>query len=551
MTGDDWDTFFDIAIDSENNIIAIGWSSSNEYIQINGDTIYIPDMEWTSRGIVAKFSGEDGSLIWFKVINPNEEYFNMSFNKVAVDENDNVYISGYSNTDFEIEGIEFPYTQDGWGSLTFLAKLDPDGSIIWGKQFHFVQEGDAGWSTPRTMEVKNENIYFALQYSKPVIADDDILPYEGNGIFDWIGLLEISAEDGQITNTTAFGSTQDQNITSLTFDDNNNILVAGFFTSGSDFQIDGVSPVSYGVEDGYVAKFNNELELVWLQSMGSEFSSRCFNLSITDDNRIFVGGGFDSYTPLYFEGHKLIDEESPTKSLAMFQIILDEDGEFEKAFALHGEDIYSIVEYKDAVVLDNDIVMSVGASLDYVSFVEGNQFFSEHWAGFFMKWDLSKEFYKIFFDVKDQEGNYLDSAVVTLEGTTNPFNKHSFYQIDPGFYSYNVTMEGFDTVSGEIEVTDQDVVVAITMSSPTTSVNTHNSITVSLFPNPANSVFYLSSDENIEYIAISDLAGRLVLRQIVMNSSIQINTQELPSGLYLVNIVTGSGMITKKLQIIK
>ena len=551
MTGDDWDTFFDIAIDSENNIIAIGWSSSNEYIQINGDTIYIPDMEWTSRGIVAKFSGEDGSLIWFKVINPNEEYFNMSFNKVAVDENDNVYISGYSNTDFEIEGIEFPYTQDGWGSLTFLAKLDPDGSIIWGKQFHFVQEGDAGWSTPRTMEVKNENIYFALQYSKPVIADDDILPYEGNGIFDWIGLLEISAEDGQITNTTAFGSIQDQNITSLTFDDNNNILVAGFFTSGSDFQIDGVYPVSYGVEDGYVAKFNNELELVWLQSMGSEFSSRCFNLSITDDNRIFVGGGFDSYTPLYFEGHKLIDEESPTNSLAMFQIILDEDGEFEKAFALHGEDIYSIVEYKDAVVLDNDIVMSVGASLDYVSFVEGNQFFSDHWAGFFMKWDLSKEFYKIFFDVKDQEGNSLDSAIVILEGTTNPFNKHSFYQIDPGFYSYNVTMEGFDNVSGEIEVTDQDVVVAITMSSPTTSVNTHNSITVSLFPNPANSVFYLSSDENIEYITISDLAGRLVHRQVVMNSSIQVNMQELPSGFYLVNIVNGSGMITKKLQIIK
>jgi hypothetical protein len=551
IAGDDFNYFSDIALDSQNNILAAGWSSANDYIEINGDTIYVPDMEWTSRGIVAKFSGEDGSLIWFKIINPNEEYFNMLLNKVAVDADDNVYISGFSNVDFEIEGVEFPYTQEGWGSLTFLAKLDTDGSIVWGRQFHFVPEGNAGWSMARAMEVQNENVYFALQYSKPVIAGDDILPYQGNGDFDWIGLLEISTQDGQITNTAAFGSTQDQNLADLTFDNNGNLLVAGFFTSGSGFQINGVSPMSYGVEDGYVAKFNSGFELIWLRSMGSEFSSRSFNLSVTEENRIFVGGGFDSYTPLYFEGHKLIDGESPTNSLAMFQIVLDEDGTLEKAFALHGQDIYSIVEYVDAVVLDDDMVMAVGRSVDNVSFVEDSVFFSHHWAGFFIRWDLSKEFYKIFFDINDQEGNSLESAIVTLEGTINPFNKHSFYQIDPGVYSYNVTLEGFDNVSGEIEVIDQYVVVAITMSSTTTSVNTHNSITVSLFPNPANSVFHLSSDENIEYITISDLASRLVHRQVVMNSSIQINTQELPSGLYLVNIVTGSGMITKKLQIIK
>lgn len=551
MTGDDLDTFFDIALDSDNNIIAVGWSSSNDYIEINGDTIYEPDMEWTTRGIVAKFSGEDGSLIWTKIINPFEEYYQLTLSKVAVDAEDNIYISGYANTGFEIDEVQFPYTQEGWGSLTYMAKLDPDGSLVWGEQFHFVEQGDAGWSMPRTIEISNDEIYYSFQYSKPVNVGDDVLPYEGEGYYDWIGLVKLSTLDAQVLKTNAYGSSSDQNIADLKFDNNGNVLVAGFFTSDSDFNINGVTPMSYGTEDGYVAKFNNDFELIWLRSMGSEFSSRCFNLSISNDNRIFVGGGIDSYTPLYFEGSKLIDEESPTNSLAMFQVVIDNDGEFEKAFALHGEDIYSIVEYKDAVLLDNDIIMAVGQSLDYVSFVEGSQFFSEHWAGFLLKWDLSKEFYKIVFDVKDQEGNSLDSAIVTLEGTTNPFNKHSFYQIDPGLYSYNVTMEGFDTVSGEIEVIDQDEIVVITMSTPTTSVNTNNSITVSLFPNPANSVFYLSSDENIEYIAISDLAGRLVHRQVVMNSSIQVNTQELPSGFYLVNIVTGSGMITKKLQIIK
>jgi len=551
IAGDDFNYFSEIALDSQNNILAAGWSSANEYIEINGDTIYVPDMEWTSRGIVAKFSGEDGSLIWFKVINPNEEYFNMLLNKVAVDENDNVYISGYSNVDFEIEGVEFPYTQEGWGSLTFLAKLDPDGSIVWGRQFHFVPEGNAGWSMARAMEIQNENVYFALQYSKPVIAADDFLPYEGNGDFDWIGLLEISIQDGQITNTTAFGSTQDQNLADLTFDNNGNLLVAGFFTSGSGFQINGVLPMSYGVEDGYVAKFNNDFELIWLKSMGSEFSSRSFNLSVTDDNRIFVGGGFDSYTPLYFEGHKLIDGESPNNSLAMFQIVMDEDGEFEKAFALHGEDIYSIVEYVDAVVLDDDIVMAVGRSVDDVSFVEDSVFFSHHWAGFFIRWNLSKEFYKIFFEVKDQEGNSLESAIVTLEGTINPFNKHSFYQIDPGVYGYDISLEGFENVSGQIEVTDQDVFVAITMVSLSASVIESNSISVNLYPNPANSVFSISSDETIEYIEISDLTGRLVYKQRAGATSLEVNTQALPTGLYLVRIAAGKGLATRKLQIVQ
>lgn len=551
IAGDDFNYFSDITLDSENNIIAAGWSSANEYIEINGETIYEPDMEWTSRGIVAKFSGQDGSLIWFKVINPNEEYFNLVLNKVAVDVNDNVYISGYSNTDFEIEGVEFPYTQDGWGSLTFSAKLDPNGAIIWGNQFHFVQEGDAGWSMARALVIQNEDIYFALQYSKPVIAGDVILPYQGNGNFDWIGLIKLSTQNGQVTNSTAFGSVQDQNIASLKLDQDNNILVAGFFTSGSGFQINGVSPVSYGVEDGYVAKFNNDFELIWLKSMGSEYSSRCFNLSVSYDNRIFVGGGFDSFTPLYFEGHKLINEESPTNSLAMFQIVLDEDGEFEKAFALHGNDISSIVEYKDAVVLDDDIVMVVGQSVDYVNFVEDNQFYSDHWAGFYMKWDLSKEFYKIFFDVIDEEGNALENAVVTLEGTINPFNKHSFYQIDPGTYAYNVTLEGYEAVDGYVEVIDQDVLVPVTMMSTTTSISSRNSQSISIFPNPASSVFSVHADTDIENVIITDLTGRLVHKQLTETSSVQLSIQELPSGLYLVGIVTKNGMTIKKLHISK
>jgi len=551
MTGDDFNNFFDIAIDSENNIIAAGWSSASEYIEINGEIVYEPDMEWTSRGIVAKFSGEDGSLIWFKAINPNEAYYNMSLTKVAVDAEDNIYISGYSNTDFEIEDVQFPYTQVGWGSITFMAKFDPAGSIEWGKQFNFVQEGSAGWSMPRAIEVRNDEIFFAFQYSKPVIVGEDVLPFQGNGDFDWIGLVKLSTLDAQVLTTNAYGSSSDQNIASLKFDNNGNVLIAGFFTSESDFSIDGVIPRSYGVEDGYVAKLNNEFELVWLQSMGSEFSSRCFNLSISNENRIFVGGGFDSYTPLYFEGHKLINEESPTNSLAMFQLVMNENGEFEKAFALHGEDIYSIVENKSSVVLDNDIVMVVGQSVDYVSFVEGNQFFSDHWAGFFIKWDLSKEFYKILFDVQDEDGNPLDNAIVSLEGTSNPYNNHSFYQIDEGVYGYSITLEGYKSVEEVVVVIDQDIVVPITLTLISSSINTEFSPSINVFPNPVKTIFSVVSDATIEEISIYDLLGRQVYYQNSKANSAHISVENLSDGLHIVLIRTKNGVFTRKIHVVK
>ena len=551
MTGDNFDTFFDIELDSENNIIAAGWSSSNEYIEINGDTVYEPDMEWTQRGVVAKFSGEDGSLIWLKVINPGEAYLNLSVTKVGVDAQDNVFISGYSNVGFEIEDVEFPYTQEGWGSLTFMAKLDPEGSIIWGKQFHFVQEGVAGWSMPRSIELNNEEIFLALQYSKPVIVDDGILPYEGNGDFDWIGLIKLSSQDGQVIHTYAYGSSSDQNIASLKLDHDGNILIAGFFTSDSDFSIDGLIPRSYGLEDGYVAKMNNEFDLIWLQSMGSEFSSRCFNLSVSQDNRIFVGGGFDSYTPLYFEEHHLIDGESPTNSLAMFQVILNEDGEFEKAFALHGDDIYSIVENKSSILLGDDALIAVGASLDYVSFVEGDPFYSDHWAGFMIKWDLSKEYNKIFFEVKDESGNALYDAVVSLEGFSNPFNKHSFYQADQGIYGYTVSLEGYTEVEGEVEVFNQDIVVPVILTSISTAVKPEVSPSTIVFPNPVKTTLSIVSDSIIEDIRIFDITGREVYIGEVNVNPAQVGIEGLSEGLHIVRIRTKNGVSTHKIHIRK
>jgi hypothetical protein len=550
MVGEGYETFFSMALDSDKNIVAVGWSSSNDTIRINGEVVYVPDMEWTSRGIVAKFSGVDGSLMWYKPILPNQEYYNMSITQVAVDEADNIYISGYANTSFSIDSIDFFYTQTGWGTQTFIAKLDPEGMALWGVNFNFINEGDPGWSTARALTLKNNDIFLAIEYSKPIIIGDTILPYVGQGWYDWIAIARLSTESPQVSKAIAFGSSMNQNITRLKHDKHGNLVAAGFFESGSEFSIAGNQPMAYGYEDAYVAKFTDNLELIWLKSMGSEFASRAFNLNIDHENRIFIGGGFDSFTPFYFQGHRVIEMQSPN-SLGMFQVIVDEDGEFEKAFALHGAGIESRLDYRDAVVLDNDQIYALGASIDYVEFIEDSVFFSLHDAGFFMKWDLSKAFYKATFIVKDEEGNYLDNATITFGTATNPPNWYSFYQIESGIYDYSVALAGYHTVQDEVEVSDQNVTVQITMIISTVSANSIPVASFSLYPNPASSYFSVVMETPIDNIMITDMKGRVVKNQHIGSNIAKIGLNGFPDGLYMVIVRTRDGVKVNRIQVTK
>ncbi|MDP2234831.1 MAG: T9SS type A sorting domain-containing protein [Bacteroidales bacterium] len=550
MVGEGYETFFDMALDSENNVVAVGWSSSNDTIRINGEVVYVPDMEWTSRGIVAKFSGIDGSLIWYKPILPFEEYYNMSITRVTIDAADNIYISGYSNTSFAIDGIEFLYTQNGWGTQTFIAKLDAQGAAVWGSNFNFISSGDPGWSNSRALVTKNDELFLAIEYSKPLIVGDSILPYQGEGFYDWIAIVKLSADGAIFSDVIAYGSEMNQNLTRLKLDHNGNVVVAGFFESESDFNIQGIQPMSYGVEDAYVAKFTNNLELIWVKSMGSEFATRAFNLNIDADNRNFVGGGFDSYTPFYFEGHKVIEAESPN-SLGMFQVIINEDGEFEKAFALHGGGIESRVEYRDAVVLQNDQIYAVGASVEDVEFIEGNTFSSIHDAGFFMKWDLSKTYYKAEFEVKDVDGNLIGNAVITLGNNTNAANNYSFFQLEPGIYNYSVTLNGFNTVQGNVEITDQNETVAVTMISGAVSVPGISMSSVSLFPNPSSSTVSLIMGSDIQEVTITDTSGRIMYKRQVGANSIQIDISDFPGGFYLIHLTSQNETTVRKMFVKK
>jgi len=70
--------------------------------------------------------------------------------------------------------------------------------------------------------------------------------------------------------------------------------------------------------------------------------------------------------------------------------------------------------------------------------------------------------YTVTFDIKDEEGNDIENAVVTFDGIENPSGDYVFEEVLEGDYEYKVEKDGFYTFEGEVAV-DQDITVEVVM----------------------------------------------------------------------------------------
>lgn len=73
-------------------------------------------------------------------------------------------------------------------------------------------------------------------------------------------------------------------------------------------------------------------------------------------------------------------------------------------------------------------------------------------------------------------------------------------------------------------------------------------VAVRVYPNPVqNTLFVNVTDAQIQQIHIFDISGKLVKEIITDNNTLNINIQDLNSGLYQLQIITDKGLISKKL----
>ncbi|MBW6480208.1 MAG: T9SS type A sorting domain-containing protein [Bacteroidales bacterium] len=67
------------------------------------------------------------------------------------------------------------------------------------------------------------------------------------------------------------------------------------------------------------------------------------------------------------------------------------------------------------------------------------------------------------FIVLNEDGNELTDAVITLDGEANDAGDYVFEEVMPGTYEYTVSLFGYHTAAGIIEITDEDIIETVVM----------------------------------------------------------------------------------------
>ena len=70
-----------------------------------------------------------------------------------------------------------------------------------------------------------------------------------------------------------------------------------------------------------------------------------------------------------------------------------------------------------------------------------------------------------------------------------------------------------------------------------------------IFPNPSNGLFTVQSSDEIELLQVRNLTGQIVYESNPLTPSARVDLSNHPAGIYLVTVVNGSVVISKKIII--
>jgi hypothetical protein len=236
-----------VAIDSGNGIIIAGTIASNASEGAGGKDVFI--RKYTPYG----------DLLWnlrFGTAGDDVGY------SITVDGSDNLFVTGTTDNAFTGQ------TTSNGGIDTFIAKITPEGTQSWLKQF-----GTAGNDEGRSIAIDtNGNLFVTGTTSGnfPGQTDGDgadlfIAKYSAAGDPSWIQQYDISSNDvGE----------------GIAVDSGNNLVVTGT-----------TNITTYGDEDAFVAKFHNDGGLQWsshFESSSTEEAGK--SVTIDKDDHIVITG---------------------------------------------------------------------------------------------------------------------------------------------------------------------------------------------------------------------------------------------------------------------
>ncbi len=270
----------DLASDSQGNIYVTGFLSNIDSFNVQNaffDAIAVPIQPIDSVAFLAKLAN-DGTWIWVRTF---EGIYQHRDNAVAVDDEDNVYVTGgfvgtktFGTTSLISAG----------GEDIYVIKYDPSGNFLQVTQAGGLLDdrGDAiTFGNDNTMYIGGEfrdTAYFGTQY---------LNNYGSAGGKD--GFVARMTKDGQWMWATKAGSKKGKDrVTGLCANDQGNIFVSGQFSSDASF---GLFPISSNGDSvqAFVAGLDTLGNWHWVLGGGGTDFDRAASVDVNGCDVFFTG----------------------------------------------------------------------------------------------------------------------------------------------------------------------------------------------------------------------------------------------------------------------
>lgn len=469
-------------------------------------------------------------------------------NAITHDNDGNIYITGTFQDSVRFDNI---LLTTSFGD--YCAKYDTLGNVIWAKK----NIGGEGIQFDG-----NDHLYTFSKSGKTLKK----LDLNGNTI--WSKTLYT---------TSNFGSDAIVNV----FPKDNDVYVTGYFSYDAYFGNDTLT--NRGGWDAYIAKFDVNGQNIWATSIGSSALDKGYDIYVNNMDELYAVGYFNDTA--YFDATQVISSGSADAFLAKYDengdlVWVNSYGtpNFDLAARIvadENEDIYITGRYTGDITFGSTTLTSVNSDAYIAKFDNGgNSLWAKSISG--QLWDEEADiFYKngvlavmattdgdvefngitydglgsldFFIGNLDQSGNTLwakifggsasdeASGITLINGST--YFTGSFHDV-ADFDSYQLTSLGnWDIVTGKINPQ-----LTTGIFSSTSAVNG-----LSIYPNPTNNILIVEvEDYTSSILEINTLEGKMFKRIPLLNNKTIVDLTFLNSGIYLFKIHNNNGITNHK-----
>ncbi|MDT0555344.1 T9SS type A sorting domain-containing protein [Patiriisocius hiemis] len=468
---------------------------------------------------------------------------------VAVDANDNIFITGYFQgagpnafdadpgpNEFLLEQLSPIASRD-----CFIIKLDSNRDFVNAWQISNPSGAGANEDS-HTIEVDSDgNIYvagsFAFADFDPDPSDEEtILSVDGGSTTDGF-LVKLDNNGDFIWVKTYDGANGHVRVDDMQFDADGNLVLVGSFENEVDLDTDGTNTDIFstnGDDDIFITKVDTGGNYIWGAAFGGAGLDIAETVSILSSG-IYLGGMFSGTVD--FDPGASTNEVTSNGDWDAFYSVFDTNGNFQSAYITGGEGnenleaIYSIVEDADGQIY------AAGEFIGTSDFDLGSG----------TEETTSNGNVDLFYVINNTAGEYVNHWTVGgSQAETNPqirFNTNGDIITNGSYRSSDMDFNPFSGVDTQGNNGFFDVFFS-RYALETLGVNENELNEVVVYPNPFVNEISIANSELIESYQVYSVTGKL-LQEGIYNKS--INLSSISKGVYLLTLKGNRQTTTKRI----